>query len=169
MQYRPAQLRTKNIHGILTMFMFALTQINQYFHTISGIKSPVPRVHLQLQSFICYQMDRITQIAYSSKQPLLQKYGIQSRSVNYLKLGRIYPEMLETHTLTTVTDNSKSSITSNTSKSIQEIGLFTWYVIIIELQGLKQNNTLYNNDLNQVHTQCVNTRFPFFKLVKEFE
>ena len=33
-------------------------------------------VYLQLQSVICYQMDRITQIAYSSKQSLLQKYDI---------------------------------------------------------------------------------------------
>ncbi|KAK2148687.1 hypothetical protein LSH36_487g03049 [Paralvinella palmiformis] len=28
MQYRPAQLRTKNIHGILTIFMFALTLLS---------------------------------------------------------------------------------------------------------------------------------------------
>ena len=77
MQYRPAQLRTKNIHGILTMFRFALTCQRQYFHTVSGIKSLMPRVRLQVQSVICYQMDRIIQIASSSKQPLLQKYDIQ--------------------------------------------------------------------------------------------
>ena len=41
----------------------------------------------------CYQMDRITQITSSSKQPLLQKYDIYSRSVNCLKLDRIYPDM----------------------------------------------------------------------------
>ena len=79
MQYRPAQLRTKNIHGILTMFMFAVNMLDidklvlscNKRHQISCAagSSTVTISHL-------LSMDRITQIASSSKQPLLQKYDI---------------------------------------------------------------------------------------------